>query len=87
METMSTITTATSLPPMVKNINITDQSLPADGQEDVFNHQEDENDDEQLPSLQRIWDCPYIEKISLDGSVYGAVMCLSLSMLHVPIIM
>jgi hypothetical protein len=87
METMSTITTATSLPPMVKNINITDQSLPADGQEDVFNHQEDENDDEQLPPLQRIWDCPYIEKISLDGSVYGAVMCLSLSMLHVPIIM
>ena len=32
IETMSTITTATSLPPM-GNINITDQSLPADGQE------------------------------------------------------
>ena len=31
IETMSTITTATSLPPM-GNINITDQSLPADGQ-------------------------------------------------------
>jgi hypothetical protein len=44
------------------NINITDQSLPADGQEVVFNHQEDENDAEQLPPLQRIWDCPYIEK-------------------------
>ena len=40
IETMSTITTATSLPPM-GNINITDQSLPADGQEIVFNHQED----------------------------------------------
>jgi hypothetical protein len=41
--------------------NITNQSLPADGgQEVVFNHQEDENDhDEQLPPLQRIWDCPY----------------------------
>jgi hypothetical protein len=46
------------------NINITDQSLPADGQEVVFNHQEDENDAEQLPPLQRIWDCPYIEKKS-----------------------
>jgi hypothetical protein len=32
IETMSTITTATSLLPM-GNINITDQSLPADGQE------------------------------------------------------
>jgi hypothetical protein len=61
IETMSTITTATSLPPM-GNINITDQSLPADEQEVVFNHQEDENDAEQLPPLQRIWDCPYIEK-------------------------
>jgi hypothetical protein len=39
------------------NINITDQSL-------LFNHQEDENDAEQLPPLQRIWDCPYIEKKS-----------------------
>jgi hypothetical protein len=37
METMSTMTTATSLPPL-GNINITDQSLPADGQEDFFNH-------------------------------------------------
>jgi hypothetical protein len=54
---------ATSLPPM-GNINITDQSLPADGQEVVFNHQEDENDAEQLPPLQRIWDCPFIEKKS-----------------------
>jgi hypothetical protein len=57
METMSTISTATSFPP-VGNINITDQSLPADGEEDFFNHQEDENDAEQLPPLQRIWDCP-----------------------------
>ena len=37
METMSTMTTATSLPPL-GNIHITDQSLPADGQEDFFNH-------------------------------------------------
>jgi hypothetical protein len=84
IETMSTITAATSLPPM-GNINIT--GLPADGQEDVFNRQEDDNDAEELPPLQHIWDCPYIEKIPLDGSVYGAVMCLSLSMLHVPSIM
>jgi hypothetical protein len=35
IETMSTITTATSLPPM-ENINITDQSQPADGQEVLF---------------------------------------------------
>ena len=27
---------------------------------------------------------PILKKIPLDGSVYGAVMCLSLSMLHVP---
>jgi len=64
METMSTMTTATSLPPM-GNINITGQSLlPADGQEDFFNHQEDDNDAEELPPLQHIWDCPYIEKKS-----------------------
>ena len=55
------MTTATSLPPM-RNINITGQSLPADGQEDFFNHQEDDNDAEELPPLQHIWDCPYIEK-------------------------
>ena len=63
IETMSTITTATFLPP-IGNINITDQSLPADGQEDFFNfnHQGDENDAEELPPLQSIWDCPYIEK-------------------------
>ncbi len=61
METMSTMTTATSLPPM-GNINITGQSLPADGQEDFFNNQEDDNDAEELPPLQHIWDCPYIEK-------------------------
>jgi len=30
---------------------------------------------------------PILKKIPLDGSVYGAVMCLSLSMLHVPSIM
>jgi hypothetical protein len=30
---------------------------------------------------------PILKKISLDGSVYGAVMFLSLSMLHVAIIM
>ena len=29
-----------------------------------INHQEDENDAEQLHPLQRIWDCPYIEKNS-----------------------
>jgi hypothetical protein len=30
---------------------------------------------------------PILKKTPLDGSVYGAVMCLSLSMLHVPSIM
>jgi len=39
METVSTMTTATSLPPL-GNINITGQSLPADGQEDFYNPQD-----------------------------------------------
>ncbi len=61
METMSTMTTDTSLPPM-GNINIACQSLPADGQDDFFNQQEDDNDAGELPPLQHIWDCPYIVK-------------------------
>ena len=85
METMSTISTAT-VPPM-GSINITDQSLPADGEEDFFNHQEDENDAEQLLPFNVFGIAPILKKIPLDGSVYGAMMCLSLSMLHVPSIM
>jgi len=85
---MSTMTTAaTSLPPM-GNINIAGQSLPADGQDVFLNQQEDDNDAEELPPLRHIWDCPNIvKKKPLDGSVNGAMMCLSLSMLHVPSIM
>ena len=88
METVSTLTTAPSLPPL-GNINITGQSLPpAEGQEDFYNPPEDANDSEELPPLQHIWDCSYIEKKNpLDGSVFGAVMCLSLYMLHVPSVM
>jgi hypothetical protein len=44
------------------NINIAGQSLPADGQDVFFNQQEDDNDAEELPPLQHIWDCPYIVK-------------------------
>ena len=44
METVSTLTTAPSLPPL-GNINM-----------------EDDNDSEELPPLQHIWDCSYIEK-------------------------
>jgi hypothetical protein len=47
------MTTAKSLPPM-GNINITGQSLPADGQDDFFIHQEDDNDGEELPPLKHI---------------------------------
>jgi hypothetical protein len=88
IKTMSTMTTAaTSLPPM-GNINIAGQSLPADGQDVFLNQQEDDNDAEELPPLRHIWDCPNIvKKKPLDGSVNGAMMCLSLSMLHVPSIM
>jgi hypothetical protein len=37
------------------NINIAGQSLH-------FNQQKDDNDDEELPPLEHIWDCPYIVK-------------------------
>jgi hypothetical protein len=37
------------------NINIAGQSLH-------FNQQQDDNDDEELPPLEHIWDCPYIVK-------------------------
>jgi hypothetical protein len=89
MDTMSQITNCPSLPPM-ENVNIAGQSLPANGQDCTNNNQEDDVNvsDEELPPLTLIWDCPYLEKKPpLDGSVYGAVMCLSLSMLHVPSIM
>jgi hypothetical protein len=61
IETMSTMTTATSLPPM-GNINIAGQSLPADGQDDFFHQQKDDNNAEELPPLEHIWDCLYIVK-------------------------
>jgi len=54
IETMSTMTTATSLPPM-GNINIAGQSLH-------LNQEKDDNNDEELPPLEHIWDCPYIVK-------------------------
>jgi hypothetical protein len=44
------------------NINIAGQSLPADEQDNFNNHQEDDNDAEELPPLQNIWDCPCLEK-------------------------
>ena len=54
IETMSTMTTATSLPPMGNN-NIAGQSLH-------LNQHKDDNDAEELPPLEHIWDCPYIVK-------------------------
>ena len=62
IETMSTMTTATCIPllPPMGNINIAGQSLH-------LNQEKDDNDDEELPPLEHIWDCPYIVKNSPTG--------------------
>ena len=87
METVSTMTTATSLPPL-GNINITGQSLPADGQEDFLILRRMTMMLKNFLPFNIFGIAPILKKIPpLDGSVFGAVMCLSLSMLHVPSIM
>jgi hypothetical protein len=87
MEEVSTMTIATSLP-LLGNINITGQSLPANGQEDFYNPQEMTMMLKNFLPFNIFGIAHILKKIPpLDGSVFGAVMCLSLSMLHVPSIM